>query len=153
MSEFGWIDSELFYYWLEKLFIPSIPPQRPVMLLFDGHSSHFTPDAISKAGLDGIIIFCLPPNTTHAAQPLDVSFFKPLKQYWSSASHTYLAENHGCVVTKLNFSRIFSIAWVKACKAESISLQVSGRQGCVLSIQRLSRFQSYHHLSQQVCHQ
>ena len=35
MSENGWIDQELFFFnWLEKLFIPNIPPHRPVILLY-----------------------------------------------------------------------------------------------------------------------
>lgn len=120
MSQSGWIDSELFFYWLKKLFLVNIPPQRPVMLLLDGHSSHFTPDAISAAATEGVVIFCLPPNTTHAAQPLDVSFFKPLKQYWSSACHSFLVDNIDSVLTKFNFSRVFSVAWIKACKPETI---------------------------------
>ena len=120
MSESGWIDSELFYYWLDKLFLLHIPPQRPVMLLCDGHGSHFTPEAIARAAEKGVVVFCIPPNTTHVAQPLDVSFFAPLKRYWSSICHTYLAENPGCVVTKLNFSLLFSRAWVKAINPETI---------------------------------
>ena len=77
MNESVWIDMELFFHWLEKLFIKQIPPQRHVMLLYDGHSSHFTPEAISVAAKKGVILFCLPSNTTHAAQSLDVSFFNP----------------------------------------------------------------------------
>ena len=80
---------ELFFHWLEKLFIKQIPPQRPVMLLYDGHSSHFTPEAISVAAKEGVILFwfCLPPNTTHAA-------------HWTSASsnpecHKFLADRPG----------------------------------------------------------
>ena len=49
MSESGWIDQELFFYWLKKLFIKQIPPQCPVMLLYDGHSLHYTPNAIAEA--------------------------------------------------------------------------------------------------------
>ena len=49
MSESGWIDQELFLYWLKRLFINHIPPQRPVLLLFDGHSSHYTPEALREA--------------------------------------------------------------------------------------------------------
>lgn len=81
MSERCWIDSELFYCWFDRLFLRHIPPQRPVMLLCDGHGSHFTPEAIAKAAEKGVIVFCIPPNTTHVAQPLDVSFFAPLKLF------------------------------------------------------------------------
>ena len=69
MSENGWIDQELFYYWLDRLFLEHITPQCPVMLLCDGHKSHFTPEAISNAAKKGVVVFCIPPNTTHAAQP------------------------------------------------------------------------------------
>ena len=114
MSENGWIDQELFFLWLEKLFIPHIPPHRPVLLLLDGHGSHYTPEAISKAAVEGVIVLCIPPNTTHKAQPLDVSFFAPLKRHWSSVYHSFMVENPGSVVTKLNFSSLFSKAWMKA---------------------------------------
>ena len=120
MSDSGWINQELFLFWLKKLFIKHIPPQRPVMLLCDGHSSHYTPEAISAAAEEGVIVFCLPPNTTHAAQPLDVSFFKLLKTHWSQECHSFLADNPGSVVTKLQFSRLFRTAWMIACKPSNI---------------------------------
>ena len=78
MSENGWIDQELYNSWFEKLFIPSIPPHRPVIVMLDGHKSHYTPEAISLAANQGIVILCIPPNTTHATQPLDVRFFRQI---------------------------------------------------------------------------
>lgn len=104
MSPNGWIDEELFCHWLSDLFLKHIPPQRPVLLLLDGHSTHFTPYAVHLAASEGVTIMCLPPHTTHAAQPLDVSFFGPLKKHWSSVCHTFMAENPGKVVTKFSFS-------------------------------------------------
>ena len=65
MSENGWIDQELYNNWLEKIFIPNIPSYRPVILLLDGYKSHYTPEAISLAANQDIILFCIPPNTTH----------------------------------------------------------------------------------------
>ena len=82
MSENGWIEQELFFYWLKDLFLKYIPPERPVMLVMDGHSSHYTPEAIRGAAQMGVIVLCIPPNTTHATQPLDVSLFGPLKRHW-----------------------------------------------------------------------
>ena len=120
MSPNGWIDQELFYYWLSDIFLKHIPPQRTVLLLLDGHSTHFTPYAVSLAAKNGVTILCLPPHTAHAAQPLDVSFFGPLKKHWSSACHSVMAENPGRVVTKFSFSSLFSQAWYKAIKLETI---------------------------------
>ena len=111
MSPQGWIDQELFALWLQKSFVKSIPPARPVLLLLDGHSSHYTPEAIKLAAEETVIIFCLPPHMTHVVQPLDVSFFGPLKKYWSKVCHMYMAENPGKVVTKFQFSSLFSKAW------------------------------------------
>ena len=107
-------------YLLKDLFIPNIPPARPVMLLLDGHSSHYEPDTISFAAAQGVIVLCLPPHTTHVSQPLDVSFFKPLKSYWSDACHHYMQENPGRVVTKYQFSSLFSKAWYKAIRPENL---------------------------------
>ena len=90
-----------------------------MILLCDGHSSHYTPEAISGAAEVGVII-CIPPNFTQAAQPLDVSFFGPLKRHWSSVCHEFLANNPGSVVTKLQFSQLFSQAWMKSIKPENI---------------------------------
>ena len=61
MSDKGWTDMELFIHWMKDLFLPNIPPTRPVLLLLDGHSSHYEPDTISLAAEEGVIIICLPP--------------------------------------------------------------------------------------------
>ena len=68
----------------------------------------------------GVVVLCLPPHTTHAIQPLDVSFFKSLKAHWSTACHQYMVDNPGRVVTKFQFSALFKEAWLKAIKTETI---------------------------------
>ena len=130
MSENGWIEQELFFYWLKDLFLKYIPPEHPVMLLMDGHSSHYTPEAIRGAAQMGDIVLCIPPNTAHATQPLDVSLFGLLKRHWSLVCHAYLTKNPGAVVTKLQFNSLFSQAWYKAIRPELI---VSGREDWNLS--------------------
>ena len=57
------------------------PPLCPLLLLLDGHSSHYTPSVISKAAEEGIIMFCLPPNSTHLTQHLDKGCCLILKRY------------------------------------------------------------------------
>ena len=111
MSDKGWTDMELFKHWMTDHFIPNIPPARPVMLLLDGHSSHYEPDTIKLAVQEGIIVFCLPPHTTHISQPLDISFFRPLKVYWYDTCRKYIHDHPGRVITKYQFSSLFSTAW------------------------------------------
>ena len=55
-------------------------------------------------------MLCLPPHTTHEAQPLDCGVFAPLKSHWSTAvCHDF---NPGKVITKFNFNLLFPQAWL-----------------------------------------
>ena len=83
MAIFEWKRLNSEWTWMKDLFLPNIPPARLVLLLLDGHSSHYEPDTIRYAASQNGMVLYLPPHTTHISQPLDVSFFKPLKSYWS----------------------------------------------------------------------
>ena len=87
ISNNGWVDSELFRGWLVKHFLKYAIASKPILLLLDGHSSHFQPDLIQFVIEHDIIVCCLPPHTTHETQPLDASVFKPLKKNWSDVCH------------------------------------------------------------------
>ena len=89
VSDNGWVDQELFYFWLKEHFLPNAVSKRPLLLLLDGHSSHFEPNTIQFAKDNDIIIFCLPPHTTHECQPLDCSFFRSLRLRYSVCLITY----------------------------------------------------------------
>ena len=71
LSDSGWMDAELFEEWFMSHFLLHAPAVRPLLLLLDGHSSHYSPSLLRKAADEGVIIFCLPPHTTHLLQPLD----------------------------------------------------------------------------------
>ena len=62
MSENGWIDQELLFDWLKDLFLKHIPPERPVILVMDGHSSHYTPEALRGAALEGVLFSAFRPT-------------------------------------------------------------------------------------------
>lgn len=120
LSDSGWTDRGLFMGWLEEHFLAHAVPARPLLLLVDGHSSHYDPDSIRFARGQSIIIFCLPPHTTHEAQPLDVSFFSPLKKNWGHVCHDFIQSCPGRMITKFNFSELFSKAWLRTCLPEII---------------------------------
>ena len=79
----GWMDQELFTEWFLHHFLEHAVSSRPLMLLLDGHSSHFTVEVVKLAAAHDVVIFCLPPRTTADSQPLDTACFKPLKTSWS----------------------------------------------------------------------
>lgn len=86
---------------------------QPLLVLLDGHSLHYQPDLIRYAKVHQIILFCLPPHTSHESQPLDVSVFKSLKSNWQNACHKYMQTNPGRIVTKYQFSELLNKAWTK----------------------------------------
>ena len=111
MSDTGWMNSEFFMYWFYNHFLNSIPSVRPILLLMDGHSSHYNPEVIRAAADEKIILFTLPPNTTHITQPLDKGAFSPLKTCWKRVCHEFYTKNPGRVVSRFDFSSLFSEAW------------------------------------------
>lgn len=52
------------------------------MLIGDNLSSHLSLEVIRACEQNDISFIFLPPNSTHLCQPLDVSFFRPLKTAW-----------------------------------------------------------------------
>ena len=113
-SESGWIDSELFLVWLKKVFLKHVVSQRPILLLIDGHKSHITLEAVDICRDSDIILFCLPPHTTHALQPLDVSVFKSLKDQYSKAIRAVSFTKNFFIVSKREFSRVVKAPFERA---------------------------------------
>ena len=111
-SENGWTNSILFDSWFKKQFMRYAPASRPLILFLDGHSSHYCPDTINLAADNGIIIFTLPPNTTHLTQPLNKGVFGPFKQHWRRVCHDFKISHPGQVINDYNFCRLFSKAWI-----------------------------------------
>ena len=65
LSEKGWINCDLFEGWLAEHFLQHAVSSRPLLLLLDGHSTHFQPEVVRYARKHDVIMLCLPPHTTH----------------------------------------------------------------------------------------
>ena len=113
-SESGWIDTELFITWFKKIFLKHSVAQRPLLLLIDGHKSHMGLELVDLCRENSIIMFCLPPHTTHALQPLDVSVFKSLKDHYSKSVRSLTLARKNFVVTKREFARIIKSPFERA---------------------------------------
>ena len=119
-SESGWVDSELFLSWMKKIFLVHAVPQRPVLLLIDGHKSHLTLELIDLARANDVILLCLPPHTTHALQPLDVSVFKSLKDQFYKSLRAFCFLKKNFVVSKKEFASVVKDPFEKAFSMSSI---------------------------------
>ena len=120
LSATGWMDMELYEIWFKKHFLRHAPAARPLLLLMDGHSSHYCIDSINLARREEITLFVLPPNTTHLTQPLDKGVFGPLKVKWREVCYQYLSANPGRVVTRFEFSKLFADAWLNTMTIRNI---------------------------------
>ncbi len=68
LSNKGWMDQELFSMWFNNHFLRYAPCVRPILLLLDGHSSHFCPETIRLAAREQVILFTLPHSLVTTAQ-------------------------------------------------------------------------------------
>ena len=133
LSDKGWITTDLFEGWLIEHFLHYAVSVRPLLLLLDGHSTHYQPEVVRYAKENQVIMLCLPPHTTHETQPLDCGVFAPLKSHWSTVCHDFIQKNPGKVI---NFNRLFSQAWLLAITPSNI---LAGFKTCgVLSFQSFS---------------
>ena len=82
-SDSGWSNNDLGFAWLSQVFEPQTRSGRPRVLVMDGHGSHLSWRFVAFAAEHGISLACLPPNTTHLLQPLDVGLFGP-EAHWLS---------------------------------------------------------------------
>ena len=126
--ESGWINGEILTEWFIRHFLVYAPAGRPLLLLIDGHKSHYNPNFIREAAKHGVIVFCLPPNTTHVSQPLDSTCFHSLKRFWTEACDDYMGSHPDKVVTIYQFSELFASAFTKTFTPRNItsSFRVTG---------------------------
>jgi len=102
----GWVDSELFLDWMQRVYEPSTRDRAGENwrgLIYDQHKTHINYEIIKFALNHKILCIGLPPKTSGISQPLDVSCFRPLQQAYGRAVDE---ETRGAVaIAKQDFPR------------------------------------------------
>ena len=113
LSDSGWSNGQIFADFLDKHFKKYVTKKegQKVLLLFDGHKSHITAEVKAWAQMNSVILFLLPPHTSHALQPLDVACFAPLKQKYSVECDKYLRDHKGHLITRFQVAGLVSKAY------------------------------------------
>ena len=76
----GWFDSLAFNNWFESLMLPKLKKLfGKKVLITNNVSTHLNVTIFQKCREENILFVCLPPNSTHLTQPLDVAIFRPIK--------------------------------------------------------------------------
>lgn len=81
----GWMEASCFTDWFSTVFLPhaKLLDGRKV-IIGDNLASHFTNEVLDLCKKNDISFVCLPANSTHRCQPLDVAFFRPFTAAWKS---------------------------------------------------------------------
>lgn len=130
-SEKGYITAEIFTQYFNRI-LAMLPKKRPLLLLVDGHSSHFTVEILDKAKAEHINIYCFPSHLTHILQPLDVSVFGPLKRSHTAELEKWTQENPKSKVTLNTVLKCACKAWQTVFTSKLIikSFRESGVHPC-----------------------
>lgn len=119
--ETGWITKETFLAWFRNFVVFSNPgPQKPVLLILDGHSSHTKSlELINLARENNVVLLTFPPHTTHRMQPLDVSFMAPLSAFYEQEVRKWLMNHPGRSVTIYQIGKLFNAAFSRAANVQT----------------------------------
>jgi DDE superfamily endonuclease len=126
-SSNGWTNDDIGYEWLTNVFDRHTKKKashgRDYRLLFlDGHSSHINMRFIEFCDQNKILLMAYPPHSTHRLQPLDVSLFNPLANFYSQNLDNWLLRSYGtCSMSKRHFWGLFKPAFDAAFTAENVA--------------------------------
>lgn len=115
----AYVNSDIFFEWLKTHFLPRKMLGK-VLLILDGHTSHTTNlEMLEFAEQNDILLFCLPAHTTHYLQPLDRTFFKALKTYYSQACRHFVKSNTSRTLKRLQFGKLLGESWNRAATVDN----------------------------------
>ena len=109
-TDSGWISEDTFFDYLKNMtFIPHIKQTpRPMLLVFDGHTSHLSLKSVRLVIENDIRSLYLPAHRTHLLQPLDVYTSKYVKTRWPNLLWDHYKKNKGKKLDKPTFVRLFA---------------------------------------------
>lgn len=118
-SDKGWITEDLFlqYVQLFEKFVKA-SQEDPVLLIMDNHSTHSTLQAYEFCKANGIILLSIPPHTSHRMQPLDVTFYGPLKTAYNSECSKYLRNHPHEKISPFEVAELFNNAFIRVATPE-----------------------------------
>jgi hypothetical protein len=104
VSESGYLDDRLAFQWIQQFWRDTKKYRKGAyqLIICDGYGSHCTKEFVEFCEQQKMILFFLPPHTSHILQPLDVGVFHAFK-HWHS-EFVVDATYSGCEnITKTDF--------------------------------------------------
>ncbi|KAF2904072.1 hypothetical protein ILUMI_02106 [Ignelater luminosus] len=89
----------------------NVSVENPVLLVMDNHSSHSSFPSYLFCREKGIHIVSIPPHTSHRLQPLDLTFYGPLKTAFNKERDLFM-NTRGCQkITPYDLAGLFNKAY------------------------------------------
>ena len=105
----GWFDERTFECFLNDILLPRIKKQEGAhAMIWYNLPSRISESVVRKCERYNVKFICLPPNSAHPTQPLDVPHFKPLKTSWCSILNDFRKKQRLTKKSQL-FQRISSL--------------------------------------------
>jgi hypothetical protein len=125
MQPRAWMTSYLFGAWMSRFIelehnSSSISPDHRHLHILDGHISHVSVEVVQEARRVGLDLLTLPLHTSHALQPLDVSVFKPFKQFFRQYRDFWMSRNLNELASKDTLIQWLSLSLIKALMESNI---------------------------------
>lgn len=93
----GWFESNTFEDWFESILLPRLKKlEGKKVVICDNLSSHLSVRILKLCQENNVSFVCIPANSTHITQPLDVTFFRPMKEAWRKILLDYKETAWGC---------------------------------------------------------
>ena len=122
----GWTNDKLGFHWLTRVFdvntkLKARHARDPRLLFIDGHGSHINMKFLTWCEKNNVHVALYPPHSTHRLQPLDVSLFSPLANFYSQNLDNWILETSGLSsMSKREFWKLFYPAFKAAFSEENI---------------------------------
>ena len=128
-SSNGWMTTELFTDWMKHFAEQSnASVDNPVLLVMDNHSSHISLQTYLFCKQKGINIISIPPHTSHRLQPLDLTFFGPLKCAFHKECDLFMKCHAAEKITPYDVPALFNKAYSRVASVDKAArgFQCSG---------------------------
>ncbi|XP_039298507.1 tigger transposable element-derived protein 7-like [Nilaparvata lugens] len=112
-SKNGWFDTACFEDWFTTCLLPRLQKESGTKVIIgDNLSSHISVQILKICEQNDIRFVCLPANSTHITQPLDVAYYGPMKQEWRKILTNWKEAQRGKNLSNLpkdEFSKLLKV--------------------------------------------
>ena len=123
LTDKGYSNADVFSAYFKSHFFKYVQerdPDQHVLLLYDGHRSHISLSLIEWAKQNKMILFVLPPNTSHILQPIDVGCFGPFEGLYQAEVEKFTSKKAGTSMTIYDICGPICKAYNKALQGDNL---------------------------------